>query len=57
MIRVQLRAAISTAHAPSGVYISPSASHPATRIQQILAIVEPTLIVQPDQMGIRSPKP
>jgi non-ribosomal peptide synthetase component F len=42
-------AIIAAAQALGRAYVPLSASHPATRIQQILAAVEPALIVQSDQ--------
>jgi len=46
-------ATIAAAQALSRAYIPLSTSHPATRIQQILAAVEPALIVQSDRTATR----
>jgi D-alanine--poly(phosphoribitol) ligase subunit 1 len=46
-------AAIAAAQALGRAYIPLSASHPATRIQQILATVEPALIIQSDWTATR----
>ena len=46
-------AAIAAAQALGRAYVPLSASHPATRIQQILAAVEPALIVQSDRTAAR----
>ena len=46
-------ATIAAAQALGRAYIPLSASHPATRIQQILAAVEPALIVQSDRTATR----
>jgi len=46
-------AAIAAAQSLGRAYIPLSANHPATRIQQILAAVEPALIVQSDQTAAR----
>jgi D-alanine--poly(phosphoribitol) ligase subunit 1 len=46
-------ATIAAAQALGRAYIPLSASHPATRIQQILAAVEPALIVQSDSTAAR----
>ena len=46
-------AAIAAAQALGRAYVPLSAGHPATRIQQILAAVEPALIVQSDRTATR----
>ena len=46
-------ATIAAAQALGRAYVPLSASHPATRIQQILAAVEPALIVQSDRTATR----
>src|SRR5215472_4501879 len=46
-------ATIAAAQALGRAYVPLSADHPATRIQQILAAVEPALIVQSDQTATR----
>jgi D-alanine--poly(phosphoribitol) ligase subunit 1 len=46
-------ATIAAAQALGRAYIPLSASHPATRIQQIVAAVEPALIVQSDRTASR----
>jgi D-alanine--poly(phosphoribitol) ligase subunit 1 len=46
-------AAIAAAQALGRAYVPLSANHPAARIQQILAVVEPSLIVQSDQTAAR----
>ena len=46
-------ATIAAAQALGRAYVPLSASHPATRIQQILAAVEPAVIVQSDRTAAR----
>jgi amino acid adenylation domain-containing protein len=46
-------ATIAAAQSLSRAYVPLSASHPATRIKQILAAVEPALIVQSDRTAAR----
>jgi D-alanine--poly(phosphoribitol) ligase subunit 1 len=46
-------ATIAAAQALGRAYVPLSVNHPAARIQQILAAVEPTLIVQSDQTATR----
>ena len=46
-------ATIAAAQALGRAYVPLSANHPATRIQQILAAVEPALIVQSDRTATR----
>ena len=50
-------ATIAAAQALGRAYVPLSASHPATRIQQMLAAVEPAVIVQSDRTATRMARP